>query len=289
MHTIRHRYADIDGQQLFYREAGAADAPALVLLHGFPASSFMFRDLIPLLADRYHVIAPDHLGFGLSDAPPADEFSYTFDALAGMTAGLLDQLGIDRYALYAQDYGAPVGWRLALANPEAATAVITQNGNGYETGFTEEFWKPVREYWHDQNPQTEAGVRQALTLEAIRWQYLHGVPDESLVSPDTWDHDFALVSRPGNDLVQLALFADYASNLPLYPKLHAWLRDSKVPVLAVWGRNDPIFAPEGALAFADDAPSAEICLLDGGHFLLESHLDAAAAHISSFLGRVVLP
>jgi len=287
MTTVHHRYATVDGRRLFYREAGPAGAPAVVLLHGFPASSFMFRHLIPLLADRYHVIAPDHLGFGLSDAPPADEFSYTFDALAGLTAGLLDQLGIDRYALYAQDYGAPVGWRLALANPEAATAVITQNGNGYETGFTEEFWKPVREYWHDQNPQTEAGVRQALTLEAIRWQYLHGVPDESLVSPDTWDHDFALVSRPGNDLVQLALFADYASNLPLYPKLHAWLRDSGVPVLAVLGRNDEIFRVEGALAFAQDAPGAEICLLDGGHFLLESHLDAAAGSIGGFLGRML--
>jgi pimeloyl-ACP methyl ester carboxylesterase len=277
----------VNGQRLFYREAGPAGGPAVVLLHGFPASSFMFRHLIPLLADRYHVIAPDHLGFGLSAAPAAGEFGYTFDALAGLTAGLLDQLGVGRYALYVQDYGAPVGWRLALANPEAVTAVITQNGNGYEAGFTGEFWKPVREYWHDQNPRTEAGVRQALTLEAIRWQYLHGVPDQSLVSPDTWDHDFSLVSRPGNDLVQLALFADYASNLPLYPKLHAWLRDSRVPVLAVWGRNDEIFAPEGALAFAQDAPGAEIHLLDGGHFLLESHLDIAADHIRGFLGRTL--
>jgi pimeloyl-ACP methyl ester carboxylesterase len=288
MTTVHHRYATVNGQRLFYREAGPAGAPAvLLLLHGFPASSFVFRHLIPLLADRYHVIAPDHLGFGLSDAPPAGEFGYTFDALAGLTADLLDQLGIDRYALYVQDYGAPVGWRLALANPEAATAVITQSGNGYETGFTEEFWRPVREYWRDQNPQTEAGVRQALTRGAIQWQYLHGVPDESLVSPDTWDHDFVLVSRPGNDLVQLALFADYASNLPLYPKLHAWLRDSCVPVLAVWGRNDEIFRPEGAVAFAQDAPGAEIYLLDGGHFLLESHLDAAAGCIRGFLARTL--
>jgi pimeloyl-ACP methyl ester carboxylesterase len=259
----------------------------VLLLHGFPASSFMFRQLIPLLAGRHHVIAPDHLGFGLSGTPAAGEFGYTFDALAGLTAGLLDQLKIIRYAVYVHDYGAPVGWRLALANPQAVTAVITQNGNGYEAGFTEDFWKPVRAYWRDQNPQTEAGVRQALTLEAIRWQYLHGVADESLVSPDTWEHDFALVSRPGNDLAQLALFADYATNLPLYPKLHAWLRDSGVPVLAVWGRNDEIFGPEGALAFAQDAPGAEICLLDGGHFLLESHLDAAAGHIRGFLERTL--
>ncbi len=258
-----------------------------MLLHGFPASSFMFRELIPRLADRYHVIAPDHLGFGLSDAPPADEFGYTFDALAELTAGLLGQLGITRYAMYVQDYGAPVGWRLALAHPDAITAVITQNGNGYEAGFTADFWKPVREFWQDRTPQTEAGVRGALTLDAIRWQYLHGVPDETLVSPDTWRHDFAQVSRPGNDLVQLALFADYATNLPLYPKLHAWLGESRIPVLAVWGRNDPIFAPAGALAFAADAPGAEICLLDGGHFLLESHLDAVVDRVRPFLERTL--
>jgi len=287
MHAIHYRYADIRGQQLFYREAGPAGAPAVVLLHGFPASSFMFRDLIPLLADRYHVIAPDHLGFGLSGAPPAGEFSYTFDALAGLTAGLLGQLGLTRYAMNVHDYGAPIGWRLALADPDAVTAIITQNGNGYEAGFAEAFWKPVREYWQDQNPQTEAAVRQALTLEAIRWQYLHGVPDQSLVTPDAWYHDFALVSRPGNDLVQLRLFADYASNPPLYPKLHAYLRDSQVPLLAVWGRNDEIFVPEGALAFAGDAPGAEVCLLDGGHFLLESHLETAAGTIRRFLERTL--
>ena len=294
MAAVHHRYATVRGRQLFYREAGPAGAPVVVLLHGFPASSFMFRDVIPLLAGRHHVIAPDHLGFGLSDAPPASpspstasEFSYTFDALAGLIADLLGQLGITRYAMYVQDYGAPVGWRLALANPDAITAIITQNGNGYEAGFVEDFWKPVREFWQDRTPQTEAGVRQALTLDAIRWQYLQGVPDETLVSPDTWLHDYAQVSRPGNDLVQLALFADYATNLPLYPKLHAWLRDSGVPVLAVWGRNDPIFGAGGALGFAADAPGAEICLLDGGHFLLESHLDAVADRIRLFLERTL--
>jgi pimeloyl-ACP methyl ester carboxylesterase len=287
MTTVYHRYATIGGRQLFYREAGPGSAPPLVLLHGFPASSFMFRNLIPLLADRYHVIAPDHVGFGLSDAPPASEFGYTFDALAGLTGALLGQLGVTRYAMYVQDYGAPVGWRLALADPAAVTAIITQNGNGYEAGFAENFWKPVREYWAEQNPQTEAAVRQALTLEAIRWQYLHGVADESLVSPDTWHHDYSLVSRPGNDLVQLRLFADYATNPPLYPKLHTYLRDSSVPVLAVWGRNDEIFGPAGALAFTDDAPDAEIHLLDGGHFLLESHLDAVAGYIRGFLGRTL--
>jgi pimeloyl-ACP methyl ester carboxylesterase len=287
MTTVHHRYATVRSRRLFYREAGPPGAPDVVLLHGFPASSFMFRHLIPLLADRYHVIAPDHLGFGLSDAPPASEFGYTFDALADLTAALLGQLGVHRYAMYVQDYGAPVGWRLALGYPEAVSAIITQNGNGYEAGFGEAFWKPVREYWADPGPQTEAPVRAALTLDAIRWQYLHGVPDESLVSPDTWYHDHALVSRPGNDVIQLRLFADYASNLPLYPRLHAYLRERRVPLLAVWGRNDEIFVAEGARAFASDAPGAEIHLLDGGHFLLESQLDTAAGYIRRFLERTL--
>jgi pimeloyl-ACP methyl ester carboxylesterase len=287
MTTVHHRYATVDDRQLFYREAGPPDGPTVVLLHGFPASSFMFRDLIPELAEWYHLIAPDHLGFGLSDAPPVEELDYTFDALASLTASLLSQLGVERYAMYVQDYGAPVGWRLALGNPDSISAIITQNGNGYEAGFAQDFWKPVREYWHDRNPQTEGPIRQALTLDAIKWQYLHGVPDQSVVSPDTWHHDHALVSRPGNDLVQLQLFADYANNVPLYPKLHAYLRDNRVPVLALWGRNDEIFGPDGALAFADDAPDAEIQLLDGGHFLLESHLDTAAGYIRGFLGRTL--
>ena len=277
----------VQGRRLFYREAGPRGAPNVVLLHGFPASSFMFRDLIPLLADRYHLIAPDHLGFGLSDAPAVEEFEYTFDALASLTASLLAQIGVTRYAMYVQDYGAPIGWRLALADPGAITAIITQSGNGYEAGFTEAFWKPVREYWAGQNPRTEAALRQALTLEAIRWQYLHGVLDQNVVSPDTWYHDYSLVSRPGNDRVQLRLFADYATNLALYPRLHAYLRDSRVPVLAVWGRNDEIFGPAGARAFAEDAADAEVHLLDGGHFLLESQLDTAAGYIRGFLGRTL--
>jgi pimeloyl-ACP methyl ester carboxylesterase len=285
MPTIHYRYATVRGRQLFYREAGPADAPAVVLLHGFPTSSFMFRNLIPLLADRYRVVAPDHLGFGLSDTPPPDEFGYTFDALAGLTGELLGGLGISRYAMNVHDYGAPVGWRLALADPGAITGIISQSGNGYEAGFGEEFWRPIRAYWQDQNPQTEAALGQALTLDAIRWQYLHGVHDESVVSPDTWYHDHAMVSRPGNDLIQLRLLADYASNLPLYPKLHGYLRDSRVPVLAVWGRNDQIFVPEGAHAFAGDAPDAEIHLLDGGHFLLESKVDEVAELIGNFLGK----
>ncbi|MGW4489402.1 alpha/beta fold hydrolase [Amycolatopsis sp. NPDC004368] len=284
MATVHNRYATVRGQSLFYREAGPEGAPVAVLLHGFPTSSFMFRNLIPLLADRYHVIAPDHLGFGFSDAPAADEFNYTFDVLADLTAGLLRQLEVDRFALYVQDHGAPVGWRLALANPDSVTAIVSQSGNAYEVGFAEEFWKPVRAYWDDRSPKTEAALRQTLTLDAVRWQYMHGVEDESLISPDTWYHDFMLLSRPGNDLVQLELLADYAGNLCLYPRLHEYLRASQVPVLALWGRNDEIFRTEGALAFAQDA-HAEIYLLDGGHFLLESHLDTAATTILRFLDR----
>jgi pimeloyl-ACP methyl ester carboxylesterase len=257
----------------------------IVLLHGFPTSSFMFRALVPALADRYRVIAPDHLGFGLSAAPPATGFGYTFDALAGLTAGLLRQLGVTRYAMYVQDYGAPIGWRLALADPDAITAIVTQNGNGYDAGFVDSFWTTVWAYHRDRNPETEAGVRGALTLEATRWQYLAGVPDESLVSPDTWEHDFALLSRPGNDAIQLALFGDYATNPPLYPALHDYLRQHRPPVLAVWGRHDPIFGPNGARAFTADVPDAEVHLLDGGHFLLESAGDEVAALIRDFLAR----
>ncbi|PRX52924.1 pimeloyl-ACP methyl ester carboxylesterase [Nonomuraea fuscirosea] len=285
MTAVHHRYATVQGRRLFYREAGSADAPAVVLLHGYPTSSFMFRHLIPALADRYHVIAPDHLGFGLSDAPPADEFDYTFDALTGLTAGLLDQLGVRRYAVYVQDYGAPIGWRLALADPEAVTAIITQNGNGYDAGFVPGFWQTVWDYHREQTPETERAIRTALSLDAIRWQYLTGVPDESLVSPDTWHHDHALVSRPGNDAIQLALFRDYATNPPLYKELHAYLRANQPPLLAVWGRGDEIFGPDGARAFSQDVPNAEIHLLDGGHFLLESAGDEVAGLIRDFLAR----
>ncbi|MFI8185552.1 alpha/beta fold hydrolase [Actinacidiphila glaucinigra] len=289
MATVHHRYAEVQGHRLFYREAGPADAPVIVLLHGFPTSSFMFRELIPRLAGRYRVIAPDHLGFGFSDAPAADEFAYSFDALAGLTKGLLDGLGVTRYALYVQDYGAPIGWRLALGDPGAVTAVVTQNGNGYEAGLVEEFWDDVRAYQREQTPETEAGVRVALSLEGIKWQYVTGVPDETSVSPDTWHHDFQLVSRPGNDLVQLTLFRDYATNIPLYPRLHEYLRTHAVPVLAVWGEHDPIFGPDGARAFAKDAQRSEVHLLDGGHFLLETHVEPVAELILGFLDRAGLP
>ena len=285
MTAVHHRYATVEGRRLFYREAGPADAPVIVLLHGFPTSSYMFRELVPALAARYRVIAPDHLGFGLSDAPGVDEFDYTFDALTGLTAGLLAQLGVTRYAIYVQDYGAPVGWRLALADPKAVTAIVTQNGNGYEAGFVDSFWQTMWNYHREQTPETIAGMRGALTREAIRWQYLTGEPDESLVSPEAWEHDYALVSRPGNDEVQLKLFLDYRTNPPLYPALHEYLRAERPPVLAVWGRGDEIFGPDGARAFAEDVPDAEIHLLDGGHFLLESSVDRVAELMLAFLDR----
>ncbi|ATE52595.1 alpha/beta fold hydrolase [Actinosynnema pretiosum] len=284
---IRHRYATVDGKRLFYREAGDPAKPAIVLLHGFPTSSSMYRDLIPRLAADHHVIAPDHLGFGLSDAPPVTEFDYTFDALADLTAALLAQLGLTRYAIAVQDYGAPIGWRLLLRDPAAITAVITQNGNAYEEGLVPGFWGPVAEYWRERTPETEAGVRAALTEEAIRWQYLTGAPDPELVDPATWQRDHALVSRPGNDLAQLSLFADYATNVALYPRLHEVFRATRVPLLAVWGEHDEIFGPAGARAFATDLPDAEIHLLDGGHFLLETAAAEVAPLVLRFLAEHV--
>jgi pimeloyl-ACP methyl ester carboxylesterase len=287
MPTVHHRYLTIDGHRLFFREAGDPHAPALVLLHGFPTSSYMFRGLVPALADRYHVIAPDHLGFGLSDAPPVEQFDYTFDALTALTQGLLRALEIDRYAIYVQDYGAPIGWRLALSDPGAITAIVSQNGNAYDAGFVESFWKVVTAYQTEQTTETEGAVRQFLTLDATRWQYVTGVPDETLVNPESWYHDSALISRPGNDEAQLKLLRDYASNSPLYPRVHDYFRASKVPLLAVWGRGDEIFGPAGAQAFAEDIPDAEIHLLDGGHFLLESALDEVTGLIRAFLAKVL--
>jgi pimeloyl-ACP methyl ester carboxylesterase len=287
MPTVHHRYLTVDGHRLFFREAGDPHAPALVLLHGFPTSSYMFRGLVPALADRYHVIAPDHLGFGLSDAPSVEQFEYTFDALTALTQGLLRALKVDRYAMYVQDYGAPIGWRLALNDPGAITAIISQSGNAYDAGFVESFWKVVTAYQTEQTAETEGAVRQFLTLDATRWQYVTGVPDETLVNPESWYHDYALISRPGNDEVQLKMLRDYASNSPLYPRVHDYFRASKVPLLAVWGRGDEIFGPGGAQAFAEDLPHAEIHLLEGGHFLLESALDEVTGLIRSFLAKVL--
>jgi pimeloyl-ACP methyl ester carboxylesterase len=283
----RHQHAEVQGHRIFYREAGHRGDPAIVLLHGAPASSHMFRDLIPLLAGRYHVIAPDYLGFGHSDAPTTGQFPYSFERLTDLVEGLLTQLDVPRYAIYVQDYGAPIGWRLALRDPQRITAVITQNGNGYDEGFVAPFWEPLWAYAQHQSAETEAPLRQALTEDRVRWQYLHGVPDPATVSPDAWMSDLQSLQRPGNVEVQLRPFRDYPSNVALYPQLQAYLRHSQVPLLAVWGRNDEIFAPSGAHAFTRDLPDAEIHLLDGGHFLLESELDTVAGYVHGFLGRVL--
>jgi pimeloyl-ACP methyl ester carboxylesterase len=289
MVQVHHRTATVLGHRVFYREAGPAGAPVVLLLHGFPTSSRMFRHLIPALANRYHVLAPDHIGFGQSATPPPTEFPYTFDALTDVTQTLLDQLGVDRFSMYVQDYGAPIGWRLVLRRPAAVQAIISQNGNAYDDGFVESFWAGLWAYAQSPTPDTEGPVRAALELDAIRWQYLTGVAEPDLVDPDTWVLDHAEVNRPGNAEIQLALFRDYASNPPLYPSVHEYFRASQVPLLAIWGNGDEIFAPAGAEAFAHDLPDAEIHLLDGGHFLLESALDTAVGYIRGFLGRTVNP
>ncbi|MEV5807273.1 alpha/beta fold hydrolase [Streptomyces parvulus] len=290
MAKVRHRYTSVRGHRVFYREAGPADAPVVVLLHGYPTSSRMFRHLIPALADRYHVIAPDHLGFGQSATPSAEEFEYTFDTLADITAELLNQLGVERYAIYVQDYGAPVGWRLALRDPDAITAIVSQNGNAYDEGFVPDFWAPVWAYAQSPGPSTEAALRGALGEEAIRWQYTHGVAEPELVDPDTWVIDHHEISRPGLDRIQLDLFRDYATNPPLYPRLHEYFRTSQVPLLAIWGAEDEIFGPDGARAFTQDLENAQIQLVPGGgHFLLESHLDLVADAMRAFLGQNTSP
>ncbi len=290
MAEVRHRFTTVQGHRVFYREAGPADAPTVVLLHGYPTSSRMFRHLLPALADRFHVIAPDHLGFGQSATPPAADFNYTFDALAEVTEDLLGQLGVERYAVYVQDYGAPIGWRLALRSPDAITAIVSQNGNAYDEGFVPEFWAPVWAYAQSPGPSTEAALRGALSEEAIRWQYTHGVAEPELVDPDTWATDHREISRPGLDQIQLDLFRDYATNPPLYPRLHEYFRASQVPLLAIWGAEDEIFGPDGARAFAKDLENAQIQLVPGGgHFLLESHLDTVTDAMRTFLGQHLSP
>ncbi|MET0703513.1 MAG: alpha/beta fold hydrolase [Mycobacterium sp.] len=281
-----HRYADIAGRRIFYRESGPVTAPAIVLLHGTPASSAMYRNLIPALADRYHVIAPDYPGFGHSDKPGVDEFDYTFDSLADHVDGLLDHLGLTRYALYVQDYGAPVGWRLALRHPERITAIVSQNGNAYVEGFVGDAMEPLFTYGRDRSAANAEPLRGLISLDGIKWQYTHGVSDPSVVDPDAWVNAHTAVADSEQAIaVQLALFADYITNVELYPRVHEYFRTSQVPLLAVWGRNDEIFGPAGALAFGQDLPGAEINLLDGGHFLLESRLDAAVALIRPFLAE----
>jgi len=281
--TTYHR-TNVDGLELFYREAGSKTAPTILLLHGFPTSSHMFRNLIPALAERYHVVAPDLPGFGFSEAPDRKSFSYTFENLAKTIASFTQKIGLDGFAIYVFNYGAPVGLRLAVAHPERITAIISQNGNAYEEGLSQG-WNPIQKYWNEPTKENRAALRDFLKPEATKWQYVHGVPDESLVAPEAYALDSALLDRPGNDEIQLDLFLDYASNVALYPKFQEYFRIKKPPLLAVWGKNDPFFLPEGAEAFKRDIPTAEVKFYDTGHFALETHAQEIAKEIRDFLTR----
>ncbi|MQY13725.1 Haloalkane dehalogenase [Streptomyces sp. RB5] len=282
MTTIHHRTAEIDGLEIFYREAGDPAAPTLLLLHGFPTSSVAYRTLIEELSDEFHLVAPDFPGFGQSSAPAVDAWEYTFDHLASVTGKLVDHLGLTRYAIYVHDYGAPVGFRLALARPEQITGIVSQNGNAYDEGFTP-FWEPIKAYWADPSTANGDKLRGLLTAQATHWQYTHGVPDPELVDPSLAVADQALLDRPGNQEIQLALFLDYGTNPGHYPQWQKYLREHRPPVLAVWGRGDEIFGPDGARAFARDAEGAQIHLLDAGHFPLTTRLHRSAALIRDFL------
>jgi pimeloyl-ACP methyl ester carboxylesterase len=282
MTAIRYRTADVDGFKVFYREAGSPRAPKLLLLHGFPSSGHMFRDLIPLLADRFHVVAPDLPGFGQSDMPDRAAFRYTFDGIAQVIDRFTEVIGLNRYAVYVFDYGAPTGFRLALRHPERIAAIISQNGNAYVEGLSDG-WNPIQAYWQDPSAANREALRAFLTPETTRWQYVHGVADESLVSPDGYTLDSHYLARPGADEVQLDLFLDYASNVALYPEFQAYFRTHRPPFLAVWGKNDPFFLPPGAEAFKRDLPDAEIRFFDTGHFALETHAREIADAIRVFL------
>lgn len=282
--VTHYRTAKIDGVDIFYREAGPQNAPVIVLLHGFPTSSHMFRNLIPALADRYHVIAPDYPGFGHSAMPDRKDFKYGFARFAELTDGLLTHLGAKRYALYVMDYGAPVGYRLALKHPERVTALVVQNGNAYEEGL-KAFWDPIKAYWADGSQQHRDALRAGTTLAATRSQYLGGVKDSSRISPDNWLQDQALLDRPGNVEIQLDLFKDYGTNVALYPKFQAFFRDYRPPTLIVWGANDEIFPADGARPYLRDLPDAELHLLDTGHFALEDKGDEIAVLMRDFLDR----
>jgi pimeloyl-ACP methyl ester carboxylesterase len=282
--VTRHRTAKVSGIDIFYREAGPADAPAVVLLHGFPSSSHMFRNLIPALADRYHVIAPDYPAFGQSGTPDRKEFKYGFARFAELVHALLNQLDVTRYALYVQDYGAPVGYRLALMDPDRVTALVVQNGNAYEEGL-KDFWKPLKAYWAEGSKAQREALRAGLTPAATKSQYVEGVRDPSRISPDTWLHDQALLDRPGIDEIMLDLFQDYGSNVALYPQFQAFFRSHRPPTLIVWGKNDVIFPADGAHPYLRDLPGAELHLLDTGHFALEDKGDEIATLMRDFFAR----
>jgi pimeloyl-ACP methyl ester carboxylesterase len=267
--AVQYHTVKIDGVNVFYREAGPKDAPAVLLLHGFPASSFMFRNLIPILATRYHVIAPDYPGYGQSDAPDHTTFHYTFDHLASIVDQLTQMLNLETFSVYVQDYGAPVGYRIAVAHPEKITGIIAQNGNAYVEGLPDGFWGPIKAYWADHSPENRARLEGVLTPDGYKSQYLTGVKDPSAISPDTWSLDAANLARPGNMDIQLDLLLDYGSNPPLYPKWQEYFRTSQPPMLIVWGKNDLIFPPTGAEPYKRDIKDLDFHLLDTGHFALE--------------------
>jgi pimeloyl-ACP methyl ester carboxylesterase len=279
---IHYRTVAVGDHQIFYREAGDPNQTSLLLLHGFPSSSHMFRNLIPLLSDRFHIVAPDLPGFGFSGSPPQSQFKYTFDNLAKIIEAFTETIGLMRYALYVFDYGAPVGFRLAVAHPERVTAIVSQNGNAYEEGLSDA-WDPIRRYWAEPTTKNREVVRDALlTFEGTRWQYTHGVANPEMIAPESYTLDAALLERPGNKDIQLDLFLDYATNVKLYPKFQECFRKSKPPLLAIWGKNDPFFIPAGAEAFRKDIPSAKVQFLDTGHFATETHVVEIAAAIKEF-------
>ena len=282
MADIAYRTADVDGPTVFYREAGESDAPTLVLLHGFPSASHMFRELIPLLAGRFHLVAPDLPGLGKSDMPPRGDFGYTFEHLTDVIDRLTERLGLDRFALYVFDYGAPVGFRIATRHPERITAIISQDGNAYTEGLSDG-WNPVQVYWKDPSEADREAIRMFLEPQTTIWRYTHGVTDTTRVSPDGYGLDNYYLARNGADEIQLDLFLDYASNVALYPAFQEYFRTSRPPLLAVWGRNDPFFRPAGAEAFKGDIPGADARFVATGHFALETHVEKIAAAMGEFL------
>ncbi len=282
--VVRYSTISAAGVDLFYREAGDPAKPTIVLLHGFPTSSHMFRNLIPALATRYHILAPDLPGFGQSAMPDRDKFAYTFDHFAGVIEAFLSAKNVERYSLYVMDYGAPVGFRIAAAAPGKVRGLIIQNGNAYEEGLSPA-WTPIRAFWQDQSPANTQALRQFLTAGVTRWQYTQGVRNATLISPDAWTVDQAGLDRPGNDLIQLDLFLDYRNNPKLYPAWQAYFREQQPPTLIVWGKNDPFFTEAGARAYLRDLPEAELHFFDTGHFALEEDGPAIAARILDFLQR----
>jgi pimeloyl-ACP methyl ester carboxylesterase len=283
---IHYRTAAVGDHRIFYREAGNPEHATLLLLHGFPSSSHMFRNLIPLLSDRFHVVAPDLPGFGFSESPPQSQFKYTFDNLAKVIEAFTETTGLMRYALYVFDYGAPVGFRLAVGHPERVTAIVSQNGNAYEEGLSDA-WDPIRSYWVKPTTENRNALRDALlTYEGTRWQYTHGVSNPEAVAPESYTLDAALLERPGNKDIQLDLFLNYASNLALYPVFQKYFRDAKPPLLAIWGKHDPFFLPRGAEAYGRDNPNATVELLDTGHFALETHVEQIAGAIRRLMAQV---